>query len=166
MIDEQVGLGDMPVQRGTQRGESVLVKTEQQRLSRGCRPDFVEKDLQRFVGDDVKTEGRLAHLRHARAPGRGVFGAVVRMEGEAHFQLVDRFRCQAPDENLMEPAKRPVVALEARDTLVDGETEARSPGDRCDAGDRREIAIGAIVVRVHGVGWDLNQASNFCRRCW
>ncbi len=110
---------------------------------RGRRLDFVEKNLQRRVWrDHVETERRFAHFTDALPQGCGVLGAVMGVERERHFQLVDRLGGQAGKEDFVEPLEGVVKALEAPYAFFDGE-----------AGPLRFFESGQARERGQAVEW-------------
>ena len=69
----------------------------------------------------------------------------MRMQAEAHFQLVDRFCRQPGDEDLVQATPGPVMPLETPDAFLDGEPDAHGVGHRAEAGERGQIAIGLVA---------------------
>ena len=167
MVDEAVGIALMARQGIAQCRKRTAVDTEKEGVGRGRGEDLVEENVERGVRHGVEPEGRLAHLAHARAPSGGVFGAVVGVEAEGHFQFVDGLGREAFDEDLVEAAERPVVALQAGDAFVDGEAGLHGVGKRADAGERGKIAVGAVVGGVHGrAGAGVMIVGQSKRRSW
>lgn len=136
MIDEAVGFALVAFERVAQRRQGVMVNPEQQRIGFGRGADLVEKNIERRVGHGVEAERWLAHFADASAPGGGVFGAVMRVQAERHFQFVDGLGGEALDENFVEPPQGPVVAFESGNAVVDGEPGLHGFGKRGEAGER------------------------------
>ena len=123
----------------------MLVEADEQRRRIRRAADLIEEGVQKGVRDHVESEGRLAHLADPAAPCRRVLGGVVRMQAEAHFQLVDGFGRQPGDEDLVQATPGPVMPLETPDAFLDGESDAHGVGHRAEAGERRQIAIRLVV---------------------
>ena len=142
VIGEVVGVGEVLVEGGFERGQGFFVEAEKQ-LGRGGRgEDFVEEERETGVGDGVEAEGWFAHFADAFAKRGGVLGAEMGVEAEGHFEFVNRLGGEAGGEDVVEAFEGVVMALEAGDALLDGEAGFHGVGEGAEAGERREVAIG------------------------
>jgi hypothetical protein len=71
--------------------------------------------------DFFEAEGWFAHFADTLAESSDVLGAKVCVEAEGVFQFEDRLGSDARDENLVQALEGVMVALEAGNTLLDGE---------------------------------------------
>jgi anaerobic selenocysteine-containing dehydrogenase len=90
----------------------------------------------------------LAHFTNAFAESGGVFGAIMSVQAEGHLQFVDRLRCDAGGENLVQPFERKMIPLEAPHAFFDGEPGLHGVFHGADAGQAWEIAIRLVGVHT------------------
>ena len=145
LVEKTIRVSHVPFECGVQSRHRMLVEADEQRRRIRRAANLIEEGVQKGVRDHVESEGRLAHLADSAAPCRRVLGGVVRMQAEAHFQLVDGFGRQPGDEDLVKATPGPVMPLETPDAFLDGESDAHGVGHRAEAGERRQIAIGLVV---------------------
>src|SRR5437870_4558327 len=94
-----------------------------------------------------QAKGRLAHFADALAQRGGVFGTKVRVEAEGVLQFEDRLSRNARGENLVQALEGVVIALEARDALLDGKPRFHGFFHRAQAAQRRQTSI--WLIRFH-----------------
>ena len=136
MVGQRVGIPQVPFEGGVQRGDGLVVKSEDQLLGCGRGEDFIEEDLQVRVGNGLEAQRRFAHFADALAEHGGVFGAEMRVEAEGHLEFVDGLGGDARRENLVQAFERVMVTLEPADAFLDREAGLRAPGpsSRCRRG--------------------------------
>ena len=118
-VGKEIGGGDVVLHRALQGGNGFAVKTGQQFRCRRRAQDFIEKNLQIFVGHDVQAQGRFAHFADPFAERIDVFGAKISVQTEAHFEFVNWLGGKAGVENLVEPFERVMIAFEPGDAPLD-----------------------------------------------
>lgn len=143
-VDEHIGRVEMVLQRVAQGRQGMSVNPGQQDDAVRRVENFIDESVERRVRYGIEPGRRLAHLRHAFAPGGGMLGALVRMQTEAHLQSVNRLGGQALNENFMPAAEAPVVALGPRHAVVDSGPEPHGFFRGTDPRQRRQITVRAV----------------------
>ena len=109
----------MPRQGRLQGRQCLQVHAQQQLGGRRRIEDLVKAEFQILVRHRLEAQRRFAHFTDAPAQGGYVLGAVVGMQAETHFELVDRLRREAGDENAVESPESVVITLEPAHTFLD-----------------------------------------------
>ncbi len=148
LIDQLVGVREMAFERGFQSGQGNFVKAEQKFLSRGRGENFIKEYFQGGMRNSFQTQRRLAHFTHATAQHRGVFGAKMRVQAESHLEIVNRLSRDARGEDLVQAFESVMIALQARDALLDRQSGTRHFLKRAEAREHRQVPEG--LVRFHG----------------
>jgi hypothetical protein len=73
------------------------------------------------VGHEIETERWFAHFTHALSQRCDMLRTVVRVEGESHFQLVDRLGGETREKDFVEALESVVKALEPTHAFLDRE---------------------------------------------
>ena len=109
----------MPQEALLQRGKGLVIKPQDQFLSRWRAKDFVEEDFEVRIGHHVQPQWRLAHLTDPLTQRGDVFGAQMRVQAEAHLEFVDWLGSDARGKDLMQAFAGVMVTLEPADTFLD-----------------------------------------------
>ena len=148
MVGQGVGVGDMPVQRGSQCRQRLFVNAEHQFLRGGRGANFIQENFEARIRDELEAERRFAHFANP-APQRGdVLGAEMSVQTETHFQLVDRLGCYTRSENLVQPFESVVVTLEPSHAFFHGQARLHRLFHQANSGESGQMAVG--LIRVHG----------------
>ena len=139
----------MPIKRLDQRGYCALVYAREQFRRRRSGEDFIEKNREVFIRHHIEPQRRLAHFPHALTQRRDMLGAVVRVQGKGHLQLIDRLGSEAREEDFVQPFEGIVITLQPSHAFLDGKAGPLRLVESREAGERREIMQGTVARRIH-----------------
>jgi hypothetical protein len=118
MICQHVGVLNVPFQCSLQRWHCFFIKPQNQFLRRWCTQNLIEKDFEIRARDRFQTQGRFAHFTDALAQGSDMLGAIMRVQAESHFELVNRFCRQPRREYLVQSLQGIMITFAPGDTLL------------------------------------------------
>ena len=102
MVGQRVGLGQVALQGIPQGGKRRLVNPKQQLAGGWGGDNLVEKNLQVVVRHGFEAQRGLPHFADSQAQGGDMLSAIIGVQAESHFQLINRLGGDAVVENLME----------------------------------------------------------------